>query len=153
LVRDALDAQADPAARLAAYQAHAEAELKPYYLVMRNADRSAMRRAQQTLTPGYKPSLKSRLAKSFVEDAIGVAVRSDVNLMREALRGFHMLEHPEAWLKRPRNLAKVLGYWARGRKANAAAYPLKPGPDRAELLPAVGISVDADIERLKAEAA
>ncbi|MET0273926.1 MAG: FAD-dependent oxidoreductase [Phenylobacterium sp.] len=153
LVRDALDSEADPAARLLAYKAGVEAELRPYYTAMRDADRSAIKRARQALTPGHRSTLKGKLTKSFVEDAVGVAVRSDPDLLRQALRGFHMLEHPEAWLKRPKNLAKVLGYWSRGRKRNAAAYPPKAGPGREEMLPAVGISPQADVERLRAEAA
>jgi hypothetical protein len=61
-----------------------------------------------------------------------------------------MLEHPSAWLKRPRNIARVLGYWARGKAANAAAYPPKAGPDREPLMRAVGVSPEADVERLRA---
>jgi hypothetical protein len=68
--------------------------------------------------------------------------------MRAMLRGFHMLEHPEAWLKRPENLSRVLGYWARGRRLNAAAYAPKPGPDRPELMARIGL--DAQQDMLKA---
>jgi 2-polyprenyl-6-methoxyphenol hydroxylase-like FAD-dependent oxidoreductase len=153
LLRDALEASAEPAARLAAYQAAAEAELKPYYQVMRDADRSALRRARQALMPGHRHSLKSRLTRAFFEDGVRIAVRSDIDLLREALRGFHMLEHPQAWLKRPRNLAKVLRYWARGRRRNAAAYPPKAGPDRDEMMRSVGLSPEADVARLQSETA
>nr|QQZ48780.1 hypothetical protein JKL49_15390 [Phenylobacterium glaciei] len=67
-----------------------------------------------------------------------------------ALRGFHMLEHPSAWLKRPANFLRVLGYWARGKTANAAAYPPKLGPERHEMLTALGLSPQLDIDRLAA---
>ena len=80
---------------------------------------------------------------------MSIAVRSDVTLLRQALRGFHMLEHPNKWLGKPRNLAAVLGYWARGRKRNAAAYPPKAGPDRAEMLAALGVDAQADIEQVR----
>lgn len=152
-LRDALEASSDPTARALAYADHIKRDLQPYFENMRDQDRTAIRRARQALTPGYRPRLKTRLAKSFIEDGVNIAVRSDVDLLRAALRGFHMLEHPSAWLKRPGNFAKVLGYWARGKRANAQAYPPKPGPDREPLMTALGLSPQADIERLKAEAA
>lgn len=152
LLRDALQMFSDPAARLEAYQRRVGAELRPYYDAMRNADRSAVRRARQALTPGHQPSLKSRVAKRFFEDGVAIAVRSDVELFRAALRGFHMLEDPQAWLRRPRNLAKVLGYWARGRERNAAAYRPPGGPEREEMLLGLGLSPELDVERVLAQA-
>jgi 2-polyprenyl-6-methoxyphenol hydroxylase-like FAD-dependent oxidoreductase len=148
LLRDALQMFDDPAARLEAYQRRIGAELRPYHTAMRDADRSAIRRARQALTPGYQPSLKSRVTKAFLEDGVAVAVRSDVELFRAALRGFHMLEDPQAWLKRPKNLAKVLGYWARGKTRNADAYRPRGGPEREEMLRSLGLSPDLDIQRL-----
>jgi 2-polyprenyl-6-methoxyphenol hydroxylase-like FAD-dependent oxidoreductase len=148
LVRDALQMFSDPAARLEAYQRRVGAELRPYYDVMRDADRSAIRRARQALTPGYQPSLKSRLTKRFLEDGVAIAVRSDVDLLRAALRGFHMLEDPQAWLKRPKNLAKVMGYWARGRSRNAEAYRPRGGPEREEMLRGLGLAPELDIQRV-----
>ena len=152
-LRDALDASDDPADRLAAYAAGLRREVRPYYELMLKQDRSAIRRARATLTPGYVPSLKGRLARSFVEDGITVATRSDIRLMRAAIRGFHMLEHPEAWLRRPRNMAAVLRYWARGKKRNAAAYAPKPGPDRPELMAALALPAEADMRTEWKEAA
>jgi 2-polyprenyl-6-methoxyphenol hydroxylase-like FAD-dependent oxidoreductase len=153
LLRDALQMFSDPGARLEAYQRRVGAELRPYYDAMRDADRSAIRRARQALTPGHRPSLKSRITRRFFEDGVAVAVRSDVDLFRAALRGFHMLEDPQAWLRRPKNLAKVLGYWARGRERNAAAYRPRGGPEREEMLRDLGLSPELDIERLLAPAA
>ncbi len=89
---------------------------------------------------------------AFVEDAVTVAMRSDVELMRAALRGFHMLEHPQAWLKRPRNLAKIMKVWSRGKAKNADLYPIKGGPDRTEMLEKVGVSPTADKDRVRAAA-
>ncbi|THD65063.1 FAD-dependent oxidoreductase [Phenylobacterium sp.] len=148
LLRDALQMFADPAARLEAYQRRVGSELRTFYDTMRDADRSAIRRARQALTPGYQPSLRSRMRTAFLEDAVAIAVRSDVELFRAALRGFHMLEDPQAWLKRPKNIAKVLGYWARGRQRNAEAYRPKAGPDREEMLNGLGLSPDLDVQRL-----
>jgi 2-polyprenyl-6-methoxyphenol hydroxylase-like FAD-dependent oxidoreductase len=147
LLRDALQMFSDPGARLEAYQRRIAGELRPYYDAMRDADRSAIRRARQALTPGFQPSLKSRLTKRFLEDGVAVAVRSDVDLFRAALRGFHMLEDPQAWLKRPKNLAKVMGYWARGRARNAEAYRPRGGPEREVMLRGLGLSPELDIQR------
>ncbi len=148
VLRRALDGSTNPHLRVLAYDAGIETEVKPYYDLMLKQDRSAIRRARATLTPTHRPRLKARLAKSFVDDGITVAARSDIRLMRAMLRGFHMLEHPEAWLKRPENLSRVLGYWARGRRLNAAAYAPKPGPDRPELMARIGL--DAQQDMLKA---
>ncbi|MFI4963876.1 MAG: FAD-dependent oxidoreductase [Caulobacterales bacterium] len=148
LLRDALQMFSDPGARLEAYQRRVAAELRPYYDAMRDADRSAIRRARQVLTPEYRPTLRSRVTKRFFEDGVAVAVRSDVDLFRAALRGFHMLEDPQAWLRRPKNLAKVMGYWARGRTRNAEAYRPKGGPDREDMLRGLGLSPDLDLQRV-----
>lgn len=145
VLRDALDRSDSPTERLIAYDTGIREQVKPYYDLMLKQDRAAIRRARATLTPNYRARLKARLAKSFVEDGITIATRSDIRLLRAALRGFHMLEHPEAWLKRPRNLGKVLSYWARGSKANAAAYAPEAGPNRSRLLTAIGVDATADL--------
>jgi hypothetical protein len=64
-----------------------------------------------------------------------------------------MLEDPRTWLRRPGNLFKVLGYWARGRKANAAAYRPPGGPGRTAMLMGLGIAPETDVARVVAEAA
>jgi 2-polyprenyl-6-methoxyphenol hydroxylase-like FAD-dependent oxidoreductase len=153
LLRQALAASSDPAERARRYRSGVERELRPYYEVMRKADRSAIRRARRALAPPTKPSLQGRLLKSFVEDGITVAVRSDVGLLRASMRGFHMLEDPRLWLRRPGNLVKVLGYWARGKRANAAAYRPRGEPEREDMLRRLGLSPEADPERLQGEAA
>ena len=144
-LRDVLDGSADPVARALAYHQAIHIELLPFYTGMNRQDRAAIRRARAALTPGYKPSLKARLAKSFAEDAVAIALRYDTNLLRQGMRGFHMLEHPEAWIKRPANLLRILMYWARGKTRNAAAYPPKPGPDREEMMRSLGLDAQADI--------
>jgi 2-polyprenyl-6-methoxyphenol hydroxylase-like FAD-dependent oxidoreductase len=152
LLLDALAASADPAQRLLHYRAGVERELRPYYDVMRKADRSAIRRARAALLPPAKPSLRTKLLRSFLEDGVAPAIREDVELLRAFLRGFHMLEHPQAWLRRPRNIAKIVRVWARGKAANAALYPAQGAPGRVEMLQAVGVSPDADVQRLRAAA-
>ena len=148
VLRQILDESADPDARALAFHERLHAELKPYYINQRTQDRSAIKRARQALTPGYRKSRRAKLMESFFEDGVGIAVRYDIALMREAMRGFHMLEHPNKWLGRPRNLAKVFYYWMRGKKRNAVAYPPKPGPERREMMQALSLDFQADIDRI-----
>ena len=147
LLRDVLVSTDHAGDRLVEFHDLVARELRPYYDTMRDQDRAAIRRARQQLTRGYRPSLKSLVVKSFLEDGVNIAIRSDPNLLREALRGFHMLEHPSAWLKRPDNLAKVLRYWVTSRGKKADAYPSRPGPGRVEMFQALGISPEADMIR------
>jgi 2-polyprenyl-6-methoxyphenol hydroxylase-like FAD-dependent oxidoreductase len=151
LLRRTLDETADPARRAIVLHQRLEAELRPFYLTQRRQDRSAIKRARETLTPGFKPKFKARLMQSFIDDGIRIAVRSDVRLLREAMRGFHMLEHPDKWLGKPNNLATVLYYWARGRKLNAAAYPPSAGPERQEMMQALNLDYRADLIQLPEE--
>ena len=41
--------------------------------------------------------------------------------------------------REPRHLGVVLSTWAKGKKRNAHLYPARMGPDRAEMLAALGI--------------
>jgi 2-polyprenyl-6-methoxyphenol hydroxylase-like FAD-dependent oxidoreductase len=145
MVRDVLNASADPKARILDYHKRVQGELRPYYLAMRAQDRGAIKRAEQALTPGYRPTVRERMLRGFAEDGITPAMRFDTDLLRETMRGFHMLEHPNAWMRRPKNFAKILKYWMRGKARNAAAYPPKAGPDREEMMRALGLSHEADI--------
>jgi 2-polyprenyl-6-methoxyphenol hydroxylase-like FAD-dependent oxidoreductase len=152
LLADALAAAQHPAARLMVYRDGLERELRPYYDVMRKADQGAIKRARAALLPASKPNLRSKVMRSFLEDGVSIAIREDVELMRAFLKGFHMLEHPEAWLKKPSNLARIMKVWARGKTRNADLYPAKGGPDRDEMFDKVGVSASADRERLQAAA-
>ena len=151
-LRQALDQSTDPDARLIAYHKHVWAELRPYYINQRTQDRAAVKRAREALTPGFRKGRRRRLMESFFNDGVRIALRRDVRLLRQALRGFHMLEHPDKWLFQPQNLIPVLAVWMRGKKRNAAAYPPKLGPNRLEMLQALSIDHQADIARI-AEAA
>jgi 2-polyprenyl-6-methoxyphenol hydroxylase-like FAD-dependent oxidoreductase len=152
LLRDALAASSDPAQQAKTYAASLQRELRPYYDVMRQTDRGAIRRARAALMPEKKPSLRGRMVRGFLEDGVAIAIREDVGLLREFMRGFHMLEHPQAWLKRPANVARIMRVWARGKDRNAALYPPRPGPDRTPMFEAIGISATADVERVRAGA-
>jgi flavin-dependent dehydrogenase len=152
ILRDVLGEIADPAERARAYSARVRAALQPYYDDMRAQDRSAARRARNGLDPAYRPSWRGRLMRGFLEDGLAIALRRDADLLREAMRGFHMLAPPRAWLTRPAVIAKVLATWARGRRANARFYAEKPGPGRAEMFAHLGLPPEADLQRLRAAA-
>ncbi|HWA63118.1 MAG TPA: FAD-dependent oxidoreductase [Caulobacteraceae bacterium] len=144
-LRQVLDGSADPVTRARAYHDAVAQDLRPYYDLMLKQDRDALKRARAALTPGHKPSLRGRIMRSFAEDGVAIAMRYDIDLLRQGLRGFHMLEHPDAWLKRPGNMVRILGYWARGKRRNAKAYPPKPGPDRETMMRGLGLDPEADI--------
>ncbi len=152
MLRRALEDTNDPAARAIGFAGHLRKELKPYYITQRTQDRAAIKRARRILTPEYRKSLRAKVLESFFEDGVQVAVRSDIRLLRDAMRGFHMLEHPDKWLGRPANLAKVIQYWMRGKTRNAAAYPPKAGPERTDMFIDLRLDYQADIDRIAAGA-
>ena len=86
--------------------------------------------------------------KSFAEDGVTIALRSDPDLMRQFMRGFHMLESSDAWIKRPANFAKIMRAWSRGKAKNAAFYPARLGPDRSAMFADLQLPERADAERL-----
>jgi 2-polyprenyl-6-methoxyphenol hydroxylase-like FAD-dependent oxidoreductase len=130
----------NPAARARLYDFRLKAELSPYFNDMRAQDRAAIRRARDALDPDHAPAWRERLMTSLFDDGVRIALRADVGLVRAALRDFHMMEPPGAWLRRPETLAKVLGVWARGKRRNAALYPPSPGPRRAEFMQSLGLA-------------
>ena len=140
-----LEHATEPAARARLYDARVREELTPYFNSMRDQDRGAIRRARRILTPGYEPKLRAKVMQSFLDDGIRIAMRSEIDLLRAGLRDFHMLEPPGKWLRKPSNAAKVVKWWARGKKRNADLYPPPVGPDRSELMATLGLDASADI--------
>lgn len=149
VLRDVLNEHTDPVARALAFERDVETELRPYYNDMLKQDAASTRRAINALDPDYKPSLKARLLKSFAEDAIVPAMRGEVRLLRGIMRGFHMIDEPSLWLKNVRNITTVLRYWLRSKKSKADLYPPTLGPKRDAMLTKLGLSVSADVQRLK----
>ncbi len=129
----------DSGARARLYDTRVREELTVYYDDMRNQDRAAVRRAERARDPAYAPNLQSRLKQSFFNDGVRIAVRSDVDLLRAALRDFHMIDPPGAWLKRPQSMATVMRFWARGKRRNAHLYPPPLGPTRQAMMAALGL--------------
>jgi 2-polyprenyl-6-methoxyphenol hydroxylase-like FAD-dependent oxidoreductase len=135
-----LDETPDPAVRARLYDTRIWTALRPYYEDMCAQDRGAIRRAHEARDPGHRRSMAQRLGQSFRDDGVAIAVRSDLPLLRAAMREFNMLDPPRAWLRRPETLIKSMGRWARGRAANAGYYPPSLGPDRAEMLHVLGLT-------------
>ena len=102
-------------------------------------DQHAIRRAAREQKGERGASLRGRITRSFVEDAIGPASRGDTHVLRGLMRSFHMHESPTAWTKRPDVMARVLLMWARTRRQKADLYPPSLGPARAEMLSALNL--------------
>ena len=149
LLRDVLAETSNPAERLARYSARVHAELRAFYDDMAAQDRAAARRALRGLDPDFRPSRRARLAASFALEGIGAAVRKDPDLLREAMRSFHMLEPPNAWAKRPATLGKAARAWIVGQVSRHRDAPPPAGPKRAEMFSRLGLPLRADLERLR----
>ncbi|MCF8470422.1 MAG: FAD-dependent oxidoreductase [Parvibaculum sp.] len=149
VLRDALGRTTDPRERARLYHAGLAKELRQHYDDMVKQDIASTKRARNALDPAYRPGVKARVLKSFAEDAVLPAMRGDVDLLRDVMRSFHMVDPPNTWLRKPKNISKILRTWARGKKRNADLYPPKLGPDRPEMLASLGLSPTADMERLK----
>ncbi len=139
VLRDVLADTVDPAARARLYDQRVREVLRPHFENMRTQDRAAIKRARQMLDETHKPTMRARMTKSFLEDGVAIALRSDPVLFRAALRDFHMLDKPGAWIKEPANVARILSWWARGKRANADRYAPPIGPKRTEMYNALGI--------------
>ncbi len=133
----------DPAVRARLYDARVTDALRPFYDDMCALDRDAIRRARAARGSARPATLAERLGRSFREDGVAVAVRSDLPLLRAALREFNMLDPPRGWVRQPATLVKSLARWARGRAANARYYPPPLGPARTEMLEALGLETPA----------
>lgn len=139
LLAEIFQSIADPAQRLIALENRTRRELRPFYDVMARQDSQAIRRARNERIPGYRPRLKGRIIKSFLEDAVGPASRSDIHVLRALMRAFHMLEHPTAWTRRASIMARVLKVWLTPRALKRRAYLPPPGPSRADMLRALAM--------------
>ena len=144
ILAEVLTQSADHSARARLYDYRLREALAFYYDNMRTQDRAAIERAARSRTGHAPASLRTRVTKSFFEDGVRIAVRSDIDLLRAALRDFHMIDAPGAWLKRPENLAKVMRWWGRGKQRNAHLYPPPLGPDRHAMLSELGVSESQD---------
>jgi 2-polyprenyl-6-methoxyphenol hydroxylase-like FAD-dependent oxidoreductase len=134
----AVSAGRDAAARAVLYDSLVDQALRPFYDDMKDQDRSAIRRAAAARA-GEPVSFRQQLMRSFIRDGAGLALRDDLAAFRAAMRAFHMLDPPRAWLREPRHVGVALRTWARGKKRNAHLYPGRMGPERAEMLSLLGV--------------
>ena len=139
ILGDVLHAIADPRERAIAFDKRTRRELRPFWDAIRKQDIGAIRRAKNEQIPGHKARWKARLIKSFAEDAVGPATRKSLSVYRAIMRGFHMLALPTAWLGRPAIVLRVLGMWLTPKRLKRSLYPPKLGPERAEMLKALGL--------------
>ncbi|HVP85216.1 MAG TPA: hypothetical protein VMS78_10875 [Rhizomicrobium sp.] len=142
VLREVLDAEGDTRARAKIFERRTRETLRPFYDAMARQDGVAIRRARHERDANYKPGLRARMAKSFIEEGLVPALRGDLTVLRAFSRGFHMLDDPSHWLKRPEILATILKFWrmSKAQKAAHGYYPPKLGPSRAEMLTKLGIA-------------
>lgn len=139
-----------PDSPLAHFQASVSEALRPFFDDMARQDQAAIRNAARVANPDFRPRLKVRLLKSFGEEGMAVAIKSDAALFREVMQGFHMLAPPGAWLKRRSNLVKALGWWLVPRAFKRDLLPAHPMPTRTRLMQDLHLPVDATWQRLQA---
>jgi 2-polyprenyl-6-methoxyphenol hydroxylase-like FAD-dependent oxidoreductase len=142
ILRETLDATADASERACRYDRDVEKAIRPFFDSMVKLDLQAIRRAAHERDPHYKPGLRARIAKSFAEDALIPAQRSDLTVGRALARIFHMLDEPATLFRRPAVIARILRVWAMPKtKKQARDYYIPPlGPERGEMLSRFGIA-------------
>lgn len=139
ILADVLSEVTDANARAVEFDKRSRAAIRPFWEAIKKQDLGAIRRAKNEQKPGYKPRFKARLIKSFAEDAVGPATRSNLKVYRAIMRTFHMLEAPTVWLGKPSIIGRVLLTWARSRRSKRDLYPPKLGPGRTEMLSTLGL--------------
>lgn len=137
ILGDVMSATEDARERAIAFDKRTRKEIRPFWDALMKQDLGAIRRAKNEQDPSYKPRLKARLIKSFADDAVGPATRSNLGVLRAIMKGFHMLAMPTAWLTQPTVVLRVLGTWLTPKSKKP--YPPKLGPERKEMLEALGL--------------
>jgi 2-polyprenyl-6-methoxyphenol hydroxylase-like FAD-dependent oxidoreductase len=125
-----------------AYEAASAREIEPWYWAAVNQDRMQRAEAAQLLAAanGEAPppeddtdaeATQRRFMRSVLREGLLPAARTDAAVLRAFLRGFNLLEPPEAIMQDGEVMAAVLAaYDARDERPPEPAL----GPDRAELL-------------------
>jgi 2-polyprenyl-6-methoxyphenol hydroxylase-like FAD-dependent oxidoreductase len=145
---DVLAETKDQRERALRFEKRLRAEIRPFYDAMVKQDLQAIRRAKNEQNPNYKPRLKARIIKSFAEDAIAPATRSDISVLRAIMRPFHMLESPTLWLKNLGVIARILLTWMKPKSWKRGLYQAKLGPDRKEMFSLLNIApVSQNLEK------
>jgi len=136
VLRQCLNASANPRTRALLFEAETRKALRPYFDSMVRQDRQAIRRAEAERDPHHAPSFRARAIKSLIEDAVGPAARGDIESLRAFSRAFHMVDVPDLWWRDPGQVARLLRFWSMPKSIKRARgfYPPKFGPDRAAML-------------------
>jgi 2-polyprenyl-6-methoxyphenol hydroxylase-like FAD-dependent oxidoreductase len=142
ILRDAFHMSENPRTRAIIFERETQKALRSFYETMVKQDIQAIRRAEHERDPNYRPRMKARIAKSFIEDGIVPATRGDLHVSRALSRSFHMLDPPAAWLKDADVMARIMKIWAMPERAKRARgfYPPKFGPNRNEMLARLGLA-------------
>lgn len=142
IVKAAIDETADAALRAQIVEREVRRTLRPYFDTMVKQDLQAIRRARNERDPDYKPRMKARVLKSFVDDALTPATRGDLKVLRASSRAFHMIDDPVAWLKNPEILVRIVKMWATPASVKRAGGLYAPtlGPTRAQMLARLGLA-------------
>lgn len=148
ILADVIAQSSDPETRAIRFHAGVREEIRPYFDDMVRQDKQSINAARNALDPDYKPGFKARLMKRFVEDGITIVIRTRADILRMAMKSFHMVEKPNLWMRKPSVLFTIARTWARGKKRNAEHYPPKLGPERKEMFETLGLSWQKDIDIL-----
>jgi flavin-dependent dehydrogenase len=133
LLRDALLANAEPAARARTYDRAVRRALKAYYRDMQRLDREAVEAAAQHLGGAPAPGgWWAGLAARYRREGLGGAVRRHRAVARRQLRAHQLLDPPGRWRADPRTVAAALA----GLASAPRGVPAPPGPTRAAMLQA-----------------
>jgi hypothetical protein len=142
ILRDVFEASENPRTRAILFERDTQKALRPYYDIMVKQDLQAIARAEHERDPDYRPRMKARIAKSFIENGIVPASRGDLHVSRALSRSFHMLDAPAAWMKEPDVMARIMRIWSMPERTKRARgfYPPEFGPKRGEMLARLGLS-------------
>ena len=140
LLADVLRTSDDPHERARQFHRLTHRHLYPFYRAAVRQDHAGLERARRLRESHVPPSLRERLARSFVVHGIVPATRGDLEVRRAVLRDFHMLEPPGQALRRLRIVLRLLRFWLRGPRRNAALSPPPAGPGRTAMLQQLGLT-------------
>ncbi len=146
ILADVIAESRDPVSRAHRFDERTEKELRPIFSASLREDRNGIARSAAVLegrTLDKPDDLKKWFRLAF-GDALGAASREQLHVLRGAMKSFHLLENPGAFLKDPKIRRTVLRYMLKGRRRNSAKR-LQPGPGRAEMHDLLGLSADAAV--------
>jgi len=134
ILGDALRESDDPIARAKLFARRANEEIRPFYDAMVQRDQAGIKQAEIAQNPGHKLSFREKLQKSFADDAVGPAIRSNLYVARSFMISAQMIDHPSAWMKKPAVLAAILAKWATPKRFKRHLYAKSAPLNRSEFL-------------------